>query len=266
MARRPERDSALPKYASERQDLILQRARRNGRVEVAALAEEFKVTTETIRRDLVALESQGAVSRVHGGALLADRRHEAPDLSVRMATMAKEKEAIARAALREVPAEGSVLIDAGSTNQRLAELFPDRSLTVITNSIQIASTLLTKPRLIVYTTGGQINRSTLSEVGLWAGNSLGSVFADVAFLGSYGFTPERGASATNEPEANVKRAMVASSERVVLLMDHTKLGVNHFAQFAAPNQVDLLITDGRADPEYVEHIRASGSAVVAADA
>ncbi len=262
MARRPKAELNPPKYASERHDLILQRARRDGRVDVAVLAKDFDVTTETIRRDLVTLEQHGLVERVHGGALLAERRHAVPNLSIRIAAMAEEKGAIARAALQEMPLEGSVILDAGSSTLRLAEMFPeDRSLTVVTNSIQIASVLVRNSRLTVYTVGGGINRGTLSEVGSWALHALSTVYADVAFLGTYGYSVERGCSATNDAEAMVKRAIVESSERVVVLADHTKLGVNHFANFAPPGTVDLLITDERADPEYVKAITASGQAV-----
>ena len=265
MARRSKPTSRGPKYAAERQELILQWARRDGRVESALVAESLGVTTETVRRDLLALEREGILERVHGGALLAERRHIAPDVSIRIMTRANEKLAIAQAALSQLPDEGSVIIDAGSTTLRLAELFPDdRALTVVTNSIQVAAVLLRKPQLTVFTVGGQLNSSTQAEGGSWALAALRTVNADVAFLGTYGFTPSRGCSATNQAEATVKRAMVESSDRLVVLADHTKLGVNHFSTFADADDVDLLITDGGVDAATVHDLEQSGQNVLIA--
>ena len=129
-------------YAEERQKVILERARRDGRVDVTGLAAEFEVTYETIRRDLTALERHGVLRRVHGGAIPVERLGFEPTLNVRDSVMTQEKERIAKAALAELPDEGAILLDAGSTTGRLAEQLPaDRELTVVTNSLSIALTL-----------------------------------------------------------------------------------------------------------------------------
>src|SRR3954471_19497203 len=111
-------------YAEERQQEILRRARAIGRVDVVTLGEEFAVTTETIRRDLTVLERAGQVRRVHGGAIPVERLGFEPALSVRDAVMTAEKERIAKAALAELPEEGAILLDAGSTTPRFAEAIP----------------------------------------------------------------------------------------------------------------------------------------------
>src|SRR5262249_4844351 len=102
-----------PMYAEERQQVILERARARGRVDVAALAEEFVVTTEPSRRDLTVLERHGVLRRVHGGAIPVERLGFEPALSVRETVMTDEKERIARAALAELPEAGTILLDAG---------------------------------------------------------------------------------------------------------------------------------------------------------
>src|SRR6266540_2512498 len=113
-------------YAEQRQQRIVEWARSEGRVDVAALAGEFGVTTETVRRDLTLLER-------HGGAIPVERLGFEPGLGVRDAVMTEEKERIAKAALAELPDGGSVLVDAGTTTARFAELLPgDRDLTVVT--------------------------------------------------------------------------------------------------------------------------------------
>src|SRR6478672_3787440 len=111
-------------YAPERQQEILRLARESGRVDVLSLAEEFQVTAETVRRDLRALDRAGLVRRVHGGAIPAGRLDFEPDLAERESTAADEKDRIARAAVAELPADGSVIIDAGSTAARLAAAVP----------------------------------------------------------------------------------------------------------------------------------------------
>src|ERR687884_20814 len=98
-------------YAPERQQEILRLAQQRGRVEVLSLAQEFQVTAETVRRDLKALDRAGVIRRVHGGAIPAGRLDFEPDLSERETTAADEKDAIPRAALAELPADGSVIID-----------------------------------------------------------------------------------------------------------------------------------------------------------
>src|ERR1700730_1604748 len=106
-------------YAEERQQEILRRGRAEGRVDVMRLAEELSVTSETIRRDLTALERAGVVRRVHGGAIPVERLGFEPALAARDAVMTVEKERIAKAALAELPEEGAIIIDAGSTTERL---------------------------------------------------------------------------------------------------------------------------------------------------
>jgi len=146
-------------YAEERQQVILQKARVDGRVDVVSLAEELAVTTETIRRDLTVLERAGVVRRVHGGAIPVERLGFEPALAARDAVMTGEKERIAKAALAELPAEGSVIIDAGTTTGRLVDLLPsDRELTVIVNSPSLAATLAVRPNLTVLMLGGRVRR------------------------------------------------------------------------------------------------------------
>ncbi|NEA04843.1 DeoR/GlpR transcriptional regulator, partial [Streptomyces sp. SID10116] len=133
-------------YAPERQQEILRLARDGGRVDVLSLAEEFQVTAETIRRDLKALDRAGLVRRVHGGAIPAGRLDFEPDLAEREGTAADEKDRIARAGLAELPAEGSVVLDAGSTVARLAAALPLAStLTVVTHSLPTAARLADHP-------------------------------------------------------------------------------------------------------------------------
>src|SRR5215475_9428411 len=108
-------------YAEERQQAILQLARTDGRVDVTTLADSMNVTAETIRRDLTTLERAGVLRRVHGGAIPIERIGFEPALATRDNVLTDEKERIAKMALAELPDEGGIILDAGTTTARLAQ-------------------------------------------------------------------------------------------------------------------------------------------------
>lgn len=252
-------------YAEERQQLIAAQARAAGRVDVAELALQLDVTTETVRRDLTALERHGVLRRVHGGAIPVERLGFEPGLPARDAVLTAEKDRIAKAALGEVPQEGSVLLDAGSTTARLAEALPtDRELTVVTNALPIAMSLSARSNVTVLLLGGRVRGRTLATVDGWAQRALRDVFVDVAFLGTNGLSVERGLTTPDTTEAAVKQAMIASARRTVVLADHTKVGNDHFARFGGVSDVDVLVTDTGTDETLVEQLRAAGPRVVLA--
>jgi DeoR family transcriptional regulator, fructose operon transcriptional repressor len=252
-------------YAEERHQAILERARANGRVDVAALSEEFDVTTETVRRDLTSLERQGLLRRVHGGAIPVERLGFEPELAARSSAMAAEKERIARAALAELPAEGAILLDAGSTTSRLADILPrGRELTVVTNALPIASSLSIVPTITVLTVGGRVRGRTSAMVDAWALRTLSDIYVDVAFVGTNGISVERGLTTPDTAEAEVKRAMIAAARRVVVLADHTKVGNDAFARFGDLDQIDVLISDEGLDTQVAADLQAAGPRVVLA--
>jgi DeoR family fructose operon transcriptional repressor len=251
-------------YAEERQAAIVNRARANGRVEVAELAESFDVTPETVRRDLTALERSGLLRRVHGGAIVVDLFGFEPALSVREAVHTEEKSRIAEAALAFLPEEGAIALDAGSSTFRLAEMLPSRELTVVTNSLPIASLLAARKELTVHLVGGRVRGRTLATVDSAAVDYLRSVFVDVAFLGTNGLTVERGLTTPDSAEAAVKSALASSARRRVLLADHTKFGTDHFAHVVDLDQVDVIVTDSAMPNDAVTELEAAGPQVVRA--
>lgn len=250
-------------YAEERQQVILERARAQGRVDVTALADQFAVTTETVRRDLTILERHGVLRRVHGGAIPVERLGFEPALATREAVMTAEKTRIAKAAVAELPDEGSILLDAGTTTARLADELPnDRELTVVTHSVNIALSLSTRPNLTVMLVGGRLRSRTLATVDAWAIQALRDTFVDVAFIATNGVSPERGLTTPDSAEAMIKRAAIASSRRCVLLADHTKVGNDYFTRFADLKDIDTFITDTGLDQDTANEIAAAGPRVV----
>lgn len=252
-------------YAPERQQEIVRQARERGRVDVPSLAEEFNVTPETVRRDLKALDRAGLIRRVHGGAIPAGRLDFEPDLATRDAVATDEKDRIARAALAELPSEGSVIIDAGTTSFRLAGSLPlDCRLTVVTHALPVAARLAEYPELTLHLVGGRLRHRTRAAVDAWALRTYGEISADVLFLATNGFSPEHGLTTPDLAEAAVKQAMMAAARRVVLLADSSKYGHRHFARFGDLSGVDLVITDQRLGDDAVREIEARGPEVVRA--
>jgi DeoR family fructose operon transcriptional repressor len=252
-------------YPEERQFEILLAARADGRVDVVALAAEHAVTTETIRRDLTVLERAGQLRRVHGGAIPIERLGFEPPLAARDSVMIVEKERIAKAALAEIPEDGAILLDAGSTTHRLAEAIPvDRELTVIVNSPPLATLLASRPHLSVIMLGGRVRGRTLATVDDWALQPLRHLRVDVAFMATNGLTVEHGLTTPDPAEASMKRAMIAAARRTVLLADHTKVGNDYLARFGSLDEVDLLISDSGLDTAVAEELELAGLRVVRA--
>jgi len=250
-------------YAPERHQAILDTAREWGRVEVAGLARDLAVTPETVRRDLTALERRGVLRRVHGGAIPVERLTAELGVHDRETHAADEKERIARAALDELPDGGSIILDAGTTTVRLAELLPlDRELTVVTHSIPVASALVDRPNITLHVLGGIVRVRTLAAVGEWTKSQVSEVFADVAFMGTNGLSVERGLTTPDLAEAAVKRALITAARRVVVLADHTKFGREDFARVASLSAVDTVITDSGLDSEFADDVENSGPRMV----
>jgi DeoR family fructose operon transcriptional repressor len=254
-------------YAEERQQAIATLVTERGRLAVAAVAEQFGVTTETVRRDLALLERAGMLRRVHGGAVQAGALTLVePGLGERHGTRTEAKRKIAAAALDLLPAaDGSVILDGGSTTAALADVLPaDRALYVATNSVPIAARLSVSHGVTLHLLGGRVRGVTQTAVGDATVRAMQDLRVDVVFLGTNGVSAAHGFSTPDEAEAATKRAMVRAAQRVIVLGDSSKLGREHLVRFAAIEDVDVLVTDGDADPGIVTELETMGIEVLVA--
>ncbi|MGO3151081.1 MAG: DeoR/GlpR family DNA-binding transcription regulator [Galactobacter sp.] len=247
-------------YATERKHLIQESLVRDRRVVVTDLAQDLGVTTETIRRDLAQLETQGVLQRVHGGAIPAGHTStEEPDLTQRATAHGPEKHRIGQAALKVLGPHfsGSLLLDAGTTVTALAQELEkaargrrnrpsatqNQSVQIVTHAVGPAAALSVLPGVNLTTLGGRVRGVTGAAVGPTTVNSIMRLRPDVAFVGTNGISAGFGLSTPDPEEAAVKRAIVRAARRVVLLADASKFGVETLEQFATLEEVDLLITD-----------------------
>ena len=243
----------------QRQREIYELALASGSVDVAALARQFSVTTETIRRDLSDLQDRQLLRRVHGGAVPFERRDHEPMIDARGMLNAEEKLRIGREAIAEVPSRGSVIIDSGSTGQRLAEVFPvDRDVHVITNSLITASILGRRGLRSLTVIGGRVQTNTLAMVDIVAVEAVAKLSVDVVFISCDGLSFTRGLTTPYSDESRLKRTMIESARRVVAIVDQSKLGNDQLFAFAEFDDIDVLITDRRADEAAVRAIAAHG--------
>lgn len=254
-------------YAEERQQAIATLVGQRGRVSVADLAERYGVTSETVRRDLAVLDRMGLVRRVHGGAVPAAAL-TAIELGTteREATHTAEKERIAKAALDYLPPTGgSVLFDAGTTTARIAALLPaDRELVGVTNSLPVATRLSGHAGVQLHLLGGRVRGITQAAVGPDTLRVLAGLRVDTAFIGTNALTGAHGLSTPDVDEAAVKRAMVASAHRVVVVADSSKIGREDFVRFAGIDDIDVLVTDSGIPDSVRNDLTDSGIEVVAA--
>jgi DeoR family transcriptional regulator, fructose operon transcriptional repressor len=238
-------------YAMERQEVIETLLKSEGRVSVVELAKRLDVTTETVRRDLFTLESAGVLRRVHGGAVAFDRASTAePTFSERLLHHGPAKEAIAARALEAIGDgfRGSVFFDAGTTTgavaARLATRAPGTPLEVVTHSITLAHGLAGVAGVSLSVIGGRVRGITGAAVGADTVRAIESLRPDVAFIGTNGVSAGFGLSTPDPDEAAVKRAIVRSARRVVVVADSDKLDAELLVGFAPLDDIDVLVTDG----------------------
>lgn len=248
---------------AERYEKIVSLVNERGAIRVSELSELCQVTEETIRRDLDRLEQAGRLRRSHGGAVSVkdDQQPEIP-YSEREITYAEEKKRIAQAAIKRISPKDRILLDASSTAWYMAAEVPDLPLTVLTNSIKVATELSSKEKIEVISTGGILAQRSLSFVGPLAERSLDAYHVDKVFLSCKGVHLDRGISESNELQARIKERMIGMADEVVLLADSSKFGVQAFTQVADLSEVDVIITDHRIAKETLDSLRDRGITVI----
>ncbi|NHN29051.1 DeoR/GlpR family DNA-binding transcription regulator [Paenibacillus agricola] len=248
---------------AERYEMIVGLVNERGGIRVSELSELCQVTEETIRRDLDRLEQAGRLRRSHGGAVsVKDNQQPEIPYSEREITHAEEKKRIAQEAIKLIGSKDRILLDASSTAWYMAADLPDLPLTVLTNSIKVATELSSKEKIQVISTGGILAQRSLSFVGPLAERSLDAYHVDKVFLSCKGVHLGRGISESNELQARIKERMIGMADQVILLADSSKFGVQAFTHVAHLSEVDVIITDRRLDKETLERLQDLGITVV----
>ena len=259
----PRRNGAQLQH--DRQRAIYMLALREGSVDVADLAERHGVTTETIRRDLSDMQTRQLLKRVHGGAIPVERMNHEPMIEARDQANAEEKLRIATLAVSQIPPRGSVIIDSGSTGRRLAEVFPvERDVHVVTNSLLTALTLSRRGLRDLTVLGGAVRTNRHAMVDETTREELQPLSVDVLFMSCDGLSFPHGLTTPYREEHMIKRTMMERARKVVALVDASKFHNVQMFSFASFTELDVLVTDTRADPDDVELLESHDMTVLRA--
>ena len=241
----------------ERRQHILALAHEHSRVLISDLSRDLSISRITIRKDLEYLQGKGLLLRTHGGALLPSNGTIAdPSLKQKAARHSQEKQRIAAAAASFVREGQCVLLDSGTTTMAVAlALKKFRSLTILTNALNIAAEL-SSTDFDVILTGGSLRKNSVSLVGPLAEDVLSEMHADVLFLGVDGFDLEVGLTTPNVMESRVNRAMVKASKTVIAVCDSTKFNRRSFSKIVDATAIHHVITDKNLPDEMAEAMRA----------
>lgn len=265
---RSRRNSTPPRLLGEdRRRRIVAWIHERGSATVNDLAREFGVSTVTVRTDLQALERSGALERSHGGALpLASAGGDSPiteaPLSVKQSRYHDEKVDIARVAAAMIRDGETIILDSGSTTFEIARLLgelPLRSLTVVTNALNIATELVGAPSHIrVLMLGGVLRPLSYSMVGPDAELTLSRLVADRLFLGADAIDLDLGVTTADPTEAQLNSRMVKIARETIVLADASKFGRRSFSPIAPLEAVHCIVTDRKAPKELVSAFRERG--------
>jgi DeoR/GlpR family transcriptional regulator of sugar metabolism len=250
---------------SRRHAEMLQRLRQSGYVSVEEFAQELGVSEMTVRRDLNLLQEQGLIARHHGGASTTPDPGKAEiPYQLREAESVEQKERIGRAAAAFVQDGDVVILDAGTTPLQVALNLTQSRLTVITNGPPILDALSDRTDMSLISTGGMLRWESQSYVGPLTLRAIKSINANIAFITVTGLSLTKGLTTRNMDSAEVKRAMMGAAEKIVLVMDSSKMNKHTLTTVAMLNEIGILVTDTGLSPDDRHKIEAEGVKVVIA--
>ena len=242
-------------FIEERLEKILKLVAENGKLTVLEGSRIFGVSADTMRRDFTRLSNHGVVIRTHGGIISRKSVSFDPSITEKTVQHEDEKERIAKLASSLIDDSEIVIIDAGTTAERIIKhLDPQKNLTVLTDALNIA---LETTRRNIHTVilGGEIRNTTLSIIGPDAVEMADHYHADKLFLGLSAMSIVRGLMTPNRMEAEIKKKLIQIANQIVVIADYSKIDKIAFYSFASVEDIDVLITDANADKGFLAELR-----------
>lgn len=241
-------------YQEERLIAILNYLENNKRISADQICTLFDVSRDTARRDLVRLEEDQKIVRTRGGAILPTPRHEIKDYANRLRMVSSEKKRIGQRAASLIHDGERIILDTSTTVQACAENMGEIPCTVITNSINQAEILSSNPNADILLLGGMLQKEHRFLYGSSVIEKLSQYKVDKAFIGVVGLSGS-GLTLAHEEDGMVKRKMISQADQVIVLADHTKIGVTEFFRFAELSDINLLITDKIPDKAFIDKLQ-----------
>lgn len=249
----------------ERQTQIVIYLKEHKRIGVNTICSIFSISEATARRDLEELAQDGRVQRVRGGAIALEKSPPELPILIREGEQKEEKQCIGKAAAKLVETGDTVFLGSGTTVLEVAKcLYDHQGLTIITNSLPVINALVGRLGIKLIIIGGILRDSELSFIGHITEKALSEVHADKVILGARAISLENGLTNDYLNETLTDRAIIKSSEHVILVADNTKCGSISTAFLAPLSDIDTFVTDSKTDPEFIQSLREMGIHVISA--
>jgi DeoR family transcriptional regulator of aga operon len=260
-------DRSSNKSTVTRRAKILEELELKGQVTVRELSTKFHISAVTIRNDLAHLEKQNMLIRARGGAIKVKffRMEIDPSISAKEKAYLKEKQRIAKAAIKYIEDGDTIVLDSGTTTTEIAKSLEQFSnLTIITNALNIASILSEYENFNIFMPGGALRKKSLSLLGALAGENFKKFYCDKLFLGVDGFDTHHGLSTPNSEEAHLNSIMIGMAKKVIVVTDSRKFLRRRFAFIAPLSKIHAVITDAGVSEEDKARLKNHGVEVIIA--
>lgn len=244
---------------------------KDGSVKVSTLKKELNVSSETIRRDLEYMESQGVLKRTYGGALLIKDKNEL-DLDNSLYTSFNQREMmyieskieVAELAVEFIEEGQVVALDSGTTSLALARAIKNKfkNLTVVTNSLIIANELAGVDGITLVLTGGVYKADEAAFISDIATSFFSKLSIQIFFLTTCGISVEKGVTYQRMDEISIQEKMMEASDKIFVITDSSKLGVNSLVKMCDVNRVSMIITDSYATDEQIKPFKEKGIKII----
>ena len=243
----------------ERRQRVMEILNRENAVQVEDIAEKFDVSVATVRRDLTALEAEGLLRRVYGGAVPVRKPIDSnAAFQIRSCQNPREKAAIGRLAASLVRPGDTILLDVGTTTLEVAKALKHRSdITVLTNSLSILNALVDS-ELNVYSLSGRMRKDEYAFEGRLVANTLQSFHISKVFIGCGGYSLEYGITEHIYESAQNREFFIEQSDAAIQVADSGKFGVNTTVLVENSNMVKTIVTDSNLPFQMQEDIRQRG--------
>jgi len=248
---------------SERQEKVFQLLASRGIVTIPELMAEYKVSIETVRRDLAALEKQGKIEKVYGGARVRQMPGE-PEMESRMTGRLPQKQAIGKKCSEYINDGDCIFIDSGSTAYNVSKYISNKKkLTVITNSIPVVNELMeTEFEIIVI--GGRVRHEERSVVTYEHIFDFSQLNIQKSFIGAGGITVENGISDYNMQEAVTRKMILERSRDIYVVADSSKFGKDVTINVVPISKIDYIITDSQLSKGIADEFKKNKANIVLA--
>ncbi len=244
---------------AERHHYILDKLKKEGKVNVLDLCEELNVSSVTIRKDLKVLEDKNLLFRTHGGGTLSNPYTSDRHVSEKEKINAEEKRVIGAAAASLIVPNDCIIIASGTTVLSLARnIHPKGQLTVITAALNVANELNNHPEIEILLLGGFLRKSSSSGTGIYAEKILEDFSCSKLFLGVDGIDMEFGLTTTHVMEAQLNKKMIHAAQKTIVLADSSKFGKKGFGRICGLEEVEHIITDRGISAHTVDILNGMG--------